>query len=228
MKRRTLVLGIFVVGLPLALSILNYRQQHAAARPRTTPLPGAVGVIEFGILETGSRGSSLYTYEMSPAEGVILLADSRQLSPTASLFFDALPNGAHISTCSDEKSSVVTSPNQRYTAICKQAFAGSHEKNSVLIVDSVSHNTIKNVPIESFSHVRGMAWSPDSRALAILKESERIGYGPVELLDALTGHPVQYSTVGFVTASIDGNQGQGLPYIGREFRSAWCFVKWRQ
>jgi hypothetical protein len=55
-----------------------------------------------------------------------------------------------------------------------------------------------------------------------------MGYGPIELLEALSGHPVYYSTVGFVAVAVDRNEGQGLPHVGREFRSAWCFIKWRQ
>lgn len=228
MRTRAAVVIAFVVGIPVVLSLFNYRRQHAPALTRTNSLQNVAGAIELGVLEPGSRKSTLYVYRVSPAEGATSLAATQELDQNADLSSEGLPAGAHISTCSDEKSSHIASPDQRYIAACQQALVGTRLTNSILIEDSVSGGTIKRVPIEDFSHVRGMAWSPNSDALAVLKESERMGYGPIELLEALSGHPVRYSTIGFVAVAVDRNEGQGLPYVGREFRSAWCFIKWRQ
>ncbi|OLD82777.1 MAG: hypothetical protein AUF67_02845 [Acidobacteria bacterium 13_1_20CM_58_21] len=87
---------------------------------------------------------------------------------------------------------------------------------------------MKTIPIENFFKVRGIAWSPDSKAVAVLKESERRGYGPLELVSALSGHPVPYNSTGFVAVGVSENESVGLPYIAWEFRSAWSYIRWQR
>jgi len=227
MKTRSVVIGTLVLALPVGLFILNYREQHYPALTRTRPLSGVSGTLQLGVLEATSGLSTLWVYEVNPKDGAVALATSEQLDPSASLNID-VPNGAHISSCSHEEFSI-RSPNGRYAAVCtNQGSTGSGGTYSVVIVDSASGRTTKNIPVQNFSNVGGIAWSPDSNAVTVLKESERTGYGPLEVLAALSGHPVPYDTVGFVTVKVGENEGQGLPYVGKEFRAAWSFVKWRQ
>jgi hypothetical protein len=222
-KIRIVVTVGLLVALPVGLFILNYGQAHYPALTRTGPLPGVSGTLQLGILEAGSPLSTLWVYEVSPANGAVAVASSRQMEPSADLNSEPLPDGAHVSNCSHQSISI-RSPNGRYDAACRKQ--DSNESYSVVIEDSASGRPVKTVPVEKFFNIGGIAWSPDSNAVTILKESERMGYGPLDLLAALSGHPVPYVTVGFVTVKVGENGGQGLPYVGREFRAAWTFVKW--
>jgi hypothetical protein len=231
LEKRSVRAGIVVVSLfaalLLILSVVNYGQQHAHALARTQEISGVPGTLEIGILEPASSSNTLNIYQVKPAEGSIALATTRRLGAADPVDAQGIPNGGHISTCSRDAAFRVESPNRQYAAMCRQELMGTRNTNSVLIVDANSGVAVKTVPIEDFSSVRGIAWSPDSNAVSVLKESGRMGYGPTELVHALSGHPVHYSTVGFVTVTINGNQGQGLPYVGREFYNAWCFIRWR-
>lgn len=43
--------------------------------------------------------------------------------------------------------------------------------------------------------IRGFAWAPNSPSIAILNVSTYVGKMPMELLAALSGHPVPHDTV---------------------------------
>jgi len=43
--------------------------------------------------------------------------------------------------------------------------------------------------------IRGFAWAPNSRSIAVLNTANHIGLSPLELLSALSGHPVPHDTV---------------------------------
>ncbi len=121
-----------------------------------------------------------------------------KLTSGANVSVEPLPAGAHISQCSDETNSSVSSPDSRFVAVCVR----DPERSSVVVMDS--------------------------KAVAVLKESERRGYGPLELVSALSGHPVPYNSIGFVAVGVSENEGVGLPYIAREFRSAWSYIRWQR
>jgi hypothetical protein len=63
-----------------------------------------------------------------------------------------------------------------------------------LEIDSVKGGKL-NEWTPSERGIRGFAWSPNSRSVAILNVSSYIGKKPLELLAAFSGHPVPHDKV---------------------------------
>jgi WD40 repeat protein len=215
--RTLLRIWSIMIVVPLCLSVLNFLQQHYPALTSTKPAPGLAGVIEVGILE----GDTLRLYDITPRTGTINLAPEIHVSSGDSIPGSPLPLGAHLVGCSREADDHVLSPDGHYYASCSS--------KSGVVSDAATNAEVKKTFIEKDAGiwVNGIAWSPDSKAVAFLKNSQRLGYGPLDLMLALSGHPVPYDSAGFVAVSVTENEGTGLPYIGREFRSAWSFIRWR-
>ena len=204
--------------------MLNYWHQHYPGLDTTKTVTSFEGIIEIGVLESRLSGQTLSVYSINPSVGTIKLTSEVHIELGSSVSSEPLPAGAHISRCPDGTDSSISSPDGRFAASCVREQGIS----SVIVTDVLAKTPVKNILIANFFNVRGIAWSPDSRAVAVLEESERKGYGPLELASALSGHPVPYSSIGFVAASISENEGTGLPYIAREFRSAWSYIRWQR
>ena len=213
-----------ILGLPICLSLLNYRQQHYPGLSTTKAVTSFAGIIEIGVLESRSNGQALSVYSINPSAGTIKLTREAPIELGSSVSSEPLPAGAHISRCPNGTDFPVSSPNNRFVASCVR----EQGKSLVIVTEVLTKTLMKNILISNFFNVSGIAWSPDSRAVAVLEESERKGYGPLELASALSGHPVPYSSIGFVAVSISENEGTGLPYIAREFRSAWSYIRWQR
>jgi hypothetical protein len=212
-----------ILGLPICLSLLNYWQQYYPGLSATKAVTSFEGTIEIGVLESRASGQALSVYSINPSAGSITLTRKADIELGSRVSSEPLPAGAHISRCPDGTDSSVSSPNNRFAASCVR----EQGKSSVIVTDVLAKTLVKNILIANFFNVRGIAWSPDSRAVAVLEDSERKGYGPFELASALSGHPVPYSSIGFAAVSISENEGTGLPYIAREFRSAWSYIRWQ-
>lgn len=73
--------------------------------------------------------------------------------------------------------------------------------------------------------IASLAWSPDSRYLAVLAVRERIGKSPLALLAALAGHPVQHQAFRAEIYTRDGQLVATTPYV-RGFTGALARVCW--
>jgi WD40 repeat protein len=215
--RLLLVIWSIFIVVPACLSLLNYAQQHYPGLTATKPVASLEGVIEIGILES----ETLRIYNIRPVKGSINLNSEVHVPFGSNLPGSPLPLGAHLDGCAREADDPVFSPDGRFYASCS--------RTSVVVRDASTNAQVKTIAIEKDAGVwvNGIAWSPDSKAVVLLKNSERWGYGPLDLFLGFSGHPVPYNSVGFVAVSVAENEGSGLPYIGREFRSAWSYIRWR-
>jgi hypothetical protein len=82
-------------------------------------------------------------------------------------------------------------------------------------------SVIRNKTTETLYHwnpkdwrgVRGFVWAPNSRSVAFLNKSEYYRKSPLELLSALSGHPVPHDTV-FLNV-LDVGTGRVSEYVVR-------------
>jgi hypothetical protein len=63
------------------------------------------------------------------------------------------------------------------------------------VADSKTSETIFHWKPEAPRRIRGFAWAPNSHSVAFLSVSSYLGKSPMELLSALSGHPVPHDTV---------------------------------
>lgn len=127
------------------------------------------------------------------------------------------PAGA-FGTCATNPRAV--SPDGRYVAYC-----GDDGPEQFYIVDSTSNKEIQEWKAGERG-IRGFAWGPNSRWVAILNRSSHLGYGPLELLSALSGHTVPHDDI-FLTF-LDIDTGKVTEYVIRKdvISSFTRILKW--
>jgi hypothetical protein len=100
----------------------------------------------------------------------------------------------------------VTSPDGKLQALCS---AGEDDQLSV--TDRTGAVLCTWNPGKR--RIRGFAWAPTSSSVAILDNSSRFGMGPLELLAALSGHPVPHDTI--FLDFLDVKTGKATEYLIR-------------
>jgi hypothetical protein len=76
--------------------------------------------------------------------------------------------------------------------------------------------------------IRGFAWAPNSKSVAILNTSSRFGMGPLELLAAFSGHRVPHDTI--FLDFLDVKAGKTTEYLIRSdvVSSFTRILKWEE
>jgi hypothetical protein len=189
-------------GLVLALIAL-YLTLHALPEPkeqRVQPAPAPLkGFLEVGILEGGREPEQYHKYEVRLQEGRLLLVQKQRIQGS----YDPSVEGPHrvggeMHGCG--KSPLVLSPDERYTAYCIQRVQGGgrfsrQEFNyEFMVVESLAQRKAMAGSLPEERRIDGIFWSPDSRAVAILSTTQRMGRSPLNLLRAMTGHPTPLVT----------------------------------
>jgi len=116
--------------------MVNYWQQHSSSQGTIDAVTNFDGLIEIGILESRSSAQVLSVYDINPKAGTIKLAREAHLASGANVSVEPLPAGAHISQCSDETNSSVSSPDSRFVAVCVR----DPERSSVVVMDILGKN----------------------------------------------------------------------------------------
>ena len=70
-----------------------------------------------------------------------------------------------------------------------------------------------------------VAWGHDSKSVAILNSSVRIGLAPHEVLWACAGHPVGHNTYYIDVINIDNGESKEFPVV-RNIIGGWGQVFW--
>lgn len=76
------------------------------------------------------------------------------------------------------------------------------------------------------SYVESMAWSPDSKYVAVLRavKSKRMG-SPLDILSSMFGHPVQYNDYWVEVIDINGKRVGRAP-IANDVKASWAEIVW--
>ncbi len=116
------------------------------------------------------------------------------------------PTGA-IEGCRNDPQA--SSLNGEYLAYCRGG-----ETDQYFVDDKKTARTLYCGALGGRRKIRGFGWAPNSRSVAFLNSSSRLGKAPMELLSALSGHPVSHDTV-FLTI-LDARTGTQTEYLIRK------------
>jgi len=116
------------------------------------------------------------------------------------------------------------SPDKRYVAA---SITGrrSEMPNGFVIVETETNKIIAVNIGDEIRYMIGLAWSPDSKWIAVLKDSGRLGWGPLDILGRLLGHPPVYRTYYLEVANLAGDVLAHSKLIW-ETRDSWGWVVW--
>lgn len=156
--------------------------------PPFTLFNGAITVI---ISEPDVNGHNQdYTYDVYPHEGTIRFRGSKLGKSDGELPLGKESTG-HIS-CS--RSPKLESPDRHFTVRCEGPAGLEGNVHDQIIVEDESGNKVMQQGSAQLMRVVGMAWSPDSKEIAVLYVSRSTSAQPIDWLAALTGHPVPLNT----------------------------------
>jgi hypothetical protein len=181
--------------------------------------PGVIliEVLGIGVSESG-QPEHYYQYEVQPAAGLVRKVKEERfqdnkhegISPT---FYE--PTGA-IEGCRNDPQA--SSLDGEYLAYCRQGEADQFFVDDKKTAQSLYHGTLGDR-----RGIRGFGWAPNSRSVAFLNSSSRLGKTPMELFSALSGHPVPHDTV-FLTI-LNVRTGQTTEYsIRKDVPSAFIRI----
>jgi hypothetical protein len=85
------------------------------------------------------------------------------------------------------------------------------QRHTLFVVDARKRRVITKK--ELAENIESLAWSPDSRSVAVLTGSSRLGVGPIESLLAASGHGVPYVTFTLRLVSAPSGESLALPVI---------------
>jgi len=99
------------------------------------------------------------------------------------------------------------------------AVSAKPARSSSLVSNDIAVFSLPEGKQQAFLHrpesafVEGIAWSPDSRYLALLTAQEHWGVSPLELLTAVAGHPVPHNSYRIEVYSRSGELVGATPFI---------------
>jgi hypothetical protein len=172
----------------------------------------APGVILVDILGTGVSESGqpkyYFQYEVQPSTGSVRKVKEERFQDNKHediphAFYQ--PTGAIESCRNDPQAS---SPDGEHLAHCRPGEADQFFVDDKKTARSLYHGTLGDR-----RGIRGFGWAPNSRSVAFLNSSSRLGKTPTELFSALSGHPVSLDTM-FLTV-VDARTGQTTEYLIR-------------
>jgi hypothetical protein len=171
---------------------------------------GVSGTITVDILDAGSP-RRYWQYTLRPADGTVTRASEQQFATKQN---SAIPPGylkpaGAIFSCTDKPEA--KSPDSGFVATCE----GSLDSARAFVITecSTKKELVRWTPSE-YRGIRGFAWAPDSKSVAVLNESEHYGKAPLELLWGLSGHPVPHNTVFVELFQVD--DGKRTEYVIRK------------
>lgn len=94
-----------------------------------------------------------------------------------------------------------------------------------MIVDTRANKIISKVGSNDNRYIDGLAWSSDSRLVAVLKNSSRYGQWPVDWIGAMFGHSVPYMSYYLEVVGLDGKVVASTKLVS-DLRASWGEVVW--
>jgi len=124
----------------------------------------------------------------------------------------------------------VLSPDGRYVVI-SSGEPGPAQDNSarlaIVVKDSNDDATVVRGSVPAGNYVRGVAWSPDSKAVAILLLTQHFAFSPLGLLSAAAGHPIYQTSFGFMILNLSERKSIGALRFPGTYVSPWWTFAWK-
>jgi hypothetical protein len=122
----------------------------------------------------------------------------------------------------------LTSPDKRYIAASVAVGPSDPAPWGLVIIDIKTRSALAQVSVyKNRYYLDGLAWSPDSKLIAVLKHSSRTGYGPADLIALMSGHGVPYMTYYLDVIDLSGNLVAHTK-LSSEVRASWGWVVWTE
>lgn len=175
--------------------------------PVTFPQPKSLrGRILLQTLESSnaSRGYDPVNYVLELDRGRLV----RQPEPISAA---SLP-GASFDRCIP--SEAVTSPNSELRASCASGARGP----ALRIARIDNNSTVQMVPLRQ-GNVVGIAWSPDSLAIASLHRQTKTGSGLLYWIGAIFGHPPQYNDFSVTAYQLHTQEAIYIPHVLKDINN---------
>jgi hypothetical protein len=167
-----------------------------------------IDVMGIGVSESG-QPQHYYQYEVEPASGLVRKVKEERFQDynheaIPHTFYE--PTGAVESCRNDPQASSI---NGEYLAYCRRG-----EADQYFVDDKKTARSLYHGALGGKREIRGFGWAPNSRSVAFLNSSSRLGKTPMELLSALSGHPVPHDTI--FLAIVDARTGTQTEYLIRK------------
>lgn len=168
------------------------RSEHGSAQAVTVSADVAPGTLSIDVME-GGHPEHYWQYELQPATGTIRTV---QQMTFADYTHEGMPRtfqkpAGAIGACEARPTIVAPSPDGAFQAYCKT----SNYADALEIYSSDARGgRVAEWKIKERG-IRGFAWSANSQSIAILNVTSYSGKTPLELLSALSGHPVPHDKV---------------------------------
>jgi hypothetical protein len=163
-----------------------------SSQAATLSVDVAPGILLIDVLE-GGRPEHYWQYELQPATGTIRTV---QQMTFADYTHEDIPRtfqkpAGAIGACEQKPTRVAPSPDGAFQAHCTT----SNYADALEIYSSgAGGGRVAEWKIKERG-IRGFAWSANSQSIAILNVTSYSGKTPLELLSALSGHPVPHDKV---------------------------------
>lgn len=180
----------FFIAAILLSGTLGYSNNNDAV-VKHGPLVAAQGTITIDILDAGFP-NRYWQYTLRPQDGTVTRTSEEKIAQKQKTAIPSAylkPTGA-IFSCTDKPEA--TSPDGSLVATCEGSLSSS---GTFVIIDRSTKKELLRWTPSEYRGMRGFAWAPDSKSVAVLNESEHYGKSPLELLSGLSGHPVPHNTV---------------------------------
>jgi len=233
--------AIVACGVLVLLAIASFcRQSWPPAKNSFDPLPSPRGVIDVRILDSGWSGFKSYLYQIDVNEGRVLQLENKTISREEFEIppWRALPGGYTDAGSShnfpgnagpSHNFAGIASPDGQFV-VFSSGDDGSHSNVAghfpVVVGRSGDQAEIFAASISPQYFVQSVAWSPDSTTVALLLCSERLGFGPLDLLSAFTGHPIQYKSFGFLILSVERRRSVGVVRFAGGYAEGQAALEW--
>ena len=188
-RRYGLLLKVLSLALILQVAGCSGARNEQISRQTALGTDVAPGVVLIDVLEAG-RPEHYWQYEVQPTAGLVREVEEENFQDYAHEDIPRdfqQPSGA-IEACA--KNPEAGSLDGNYLARC--ANSGADE---FFVVDEKTTETLYHWKPNKRRGIRGFAWAPNSRSVAVLNVSSYYGKTPLELLSGLSGHPVPHDTV---------------------------------
>jgi hypothetical protein len=178
----------FFIAAILLNSMMGYSSNDETVKHQS--LVSVQGTITVDILAASSP-RRYWQYALHPVDGTVTRICEQAFAAKQD---SAIPPGylkpaGAIVSCTDKPEA--TSPDGSVVASCE----GSLNRRAFVVTDRYTKKELLRWAPTEYRDIRGFAWAPDSKSVAVLNENEYYGKNPLELLSGLSGHPVPHNTV---------------------------------
>ncbi len=187
----------------IAFSNCGGVQPRASSFPKNELFRGTIGVV---ILEKQLGNERKLSFEVRLNEGQILPVKQEDLGDDyEGPRFDVPPTSSGgIGNC--YRSPRLASPDKKLLAYCEGpplGISNGTTPDTVIVVDEKESEVLRMaIPLET--RMVSFCWAPDSNSIAVLTASRHTGFGPLDILAALTGHPVPYMSFAIELFQMNG------------------------